>query len=205
MYPFQCLIPKYYLTGYSEGILTVVAAVFGKLLIPDWPETAKFLTEEERARVVARLSEDVSDAHLNRLDGTATKRIFSDYKIYLGIFMYMGVLNTGYASSFFIPSIIKDMGYTTQAAQIRSIPIFVVASITTISVALCSERARHRFGFIIMGVCVASLGYALLLARDTVPAGMRYAELFFVVCGCYCAQPIVIAWIQNNNSGHYKR
>lgn len=185
--------------------MTVAAAVVAKFLIPDWPETAKFLTEEERARVIARLSEDVSDAHLNRLDKTAVKRIFSDWKIYLGIFMYMGVLNTGYASSFFIPSIIKDMGFTAQAAQIRSIPVFVVASITTLTVALCSDKYRHRFSFCLLGICVATVGYALLLSRDTVPVGVRYAALFFVVCGCYCAQPIAIAWVQNNSSGHYKR
>jgi cyanate permease len=185
--------------------VTVVAAIGAKFLIPDWPESATFLTEEEKGRVIARLAADISDAHLNRLDTTAAKRIFSDWKIYLGIFMYMGVLNTGYASSFFIPSIIKDMGYTSQAAQVRSIPIFVVAAITTLLAALCSDRARHRFGFIIFGICTATVGYSLLLSRDTVPVGVRYTALFFVVCGCYCAQPIVIAWIQNNSSGHYKR
>lgn len=185
--------------------MTVGAAVAAKFLIPDWPETAKFLTEEERTRVVARLAEDISDAHLSRLDKTAAKRIFSDWKIYLGILMYMGALNTGYASSFFIPSIIKDMGYTAQASQIRSIPIFVVASITTLLVALCSDRLRHRFGFCMLGICVASLGYAILLSRDLVPVGARYAALFLVVAGCYTTQPIVIAWTQNNSSGHYKR
>lgn len=193
------------LTRSSEGAATVGAAVAAKFLIPDWPETAKFLTEEERARVVARLSEDISDAHLSRLDKTAAKRIFSDWKIYLGIFMYMGALNTGYSSSFFIPSIIKDMGYTAQASQIRSIPIFVVASTTTLLVAICSDRLQHRFGFCMLGICVASVGYAILLSRDLVPIGARYAALFLVVVGCYITQPIIIAWIQNNSSGHYKR
>jgi hypothetical protein len=62
-----------------------------KFWVPDWPETASFLTEEERALLITRLSADAGDAVMNRLDKRAVKRIFSDPKIYLGTAAYFGM------------------------------------------------------------------------------------------------------------------
>lgn len=61
-----------------------------KFWVVDWPETAKFLSEDERALLIARLSQDTGDARMDRLDKRATKRILTDPKIYLGTFAYMG-------------------------------------------------------------------------------------------------------------------
>ena len=69
--------------------------VFSKFFIPDWPEKAKFLNDAERELLVSRLREDAGDAVMNRLDKRATKRIFTDWKIYCGIIMYFGVVQSG--------------------------------------------------------------------------------------------------------------
>ena len=82
-----------------EGLFTVVVGAASKLAVPDWPETAKFLTDEEKRLLIARLTADVADAKMNRLDGRAYRRIFTDWKIYCGILMYFGIVNTGYATS----------------------------------------------------------------------------------------------------------
>ncbi|THC89949.1 hypothetical protein EYZ11_010585 [Aspergillus tanneri] len=80
------------LAGYSgwrwifiiEGLATIVAAVISKFIIVDWPETASFLTEDERALLLRRLSEDQGEAKMNRLDKRSVAWIFTDPKIYLG-------------------------------------------------------------------------------------------------------------------------
>lgn len=61
-----------------------------KFWCTDWPETASFLTEDERALLIARLSADTGDAVMNRIDKRAARRIFSDPKIYLGVLAYFG-------------------------------------------------------------------------------------------------------------------
>lgn len=88
-----------------EGLITVVLGVVSKFWITDWPETAKFLNEDERALLIARLSDDSGEAVMNRLDKRAARRIFSDPKVYLGTLAYFGIVNTGYAGSFFVPTI----------------------------------------------------------------------------------------------------
>jgi hypothetical protein len=189
----------------SEGAFTTLVAPFAWKVIPDWPETARFLTEEERTMVLARLSVDMVDARMDRLDKSAAKRVFTDWKVYINIIMYISVVNSSYALSFFTPTIINEMGYKAEAAQVRSIPVFVVAAVASVATAAWSDRLRHRFGFIIGGILVATAGYAVMLNYDRVPVGAKYAALFLVVSGGFIAQPVVIAWAQNNTAGHYKR
>lgn len=142
---------------------------------------------------------------MNHLDKRATRRIFSDVKIYLGTIMYFGIVNTGYAGSFFIPTIIKELGYTSSAAQVRSIPIFVVATVTAVIASWLSDRLRHRFWFCIFGLVVASVGYILLLCGTMISSGVKYFALFLIVPGGYITQPIALVWVANLMSGHYKR
>ncbi|PGH05375.1 hypothetical protein AJ80_08343 [Polytolypa hystricis UAMH7299] len=188
-----------------EGLITVVFAVAAKFLIVDWPETAKFLTEEERALLISRLAGESKDANMSRLDKPALKRSFSDLKIYIGIIMYFGIVNTGYAFSFFTPTILRQLGWTAIHAQVMSIPIFLFATVTTMLTAVLSDRMRHRFGFIIFGCLIASIGYIILLVQERVAIGVRYFSLFTVISGAFIAHPICMTWLLNNMSGHYKR
>ncbi|KAJ5906396.1 uncharacterized protein N7473_003312 [Penicillium subrubescens] len=57
--------------------------------------------------------------------------------------MYLGALNTGYATSFFTPSILRDMGWTSLMAQVMSIPIYVVAAIMTLCTAILSQETKR--------------------------------------------------------------
>lgn len=82
-----------------EGLLTVVAGVVAKWWIPDWPETAKFLNDDERSRLVSRLADDSGNAKMDHLDKLAWRRILADWKMYVGTLAYFGVLNNGYAGS----------------------------------------------------------------------------------------------------------
>ena len=142
---------------------------------------------------------------MNRLDKLAARRILRDPKIYLGTLAYFGIVNTGYAGSFFIPTIVKELGYTSAAAQVRSIPIFVVATVMALGAAWMTDRLKHRYLFCIFGLCVSSIGYILLLAQHQLSSGVKYFALFLIVGGGYTTQPITLAWLSNLVSGHYKR
>ncbi|KXT14004.1 hypothetical protein AC579_8863 [Pseudocercospora musae] len=188
-----------------EGIFTTIVGLCAKWFIPDWPETAKFLTHAEKELLVARLTTDVADAKMNRLDKKAVKRIFSDWKIYCGTLMYFGIVNTGYATSFFTPTIITQLGYRAEAAQVRSIPIFIVATVFCLLTAYLTDRLRHRYSFTLLGCIIATIGYSILLNQSRVPTGIQYMAIFFIVTGGYMCQPVTLAWVNNCMSGHYKR
>ena len=73
-----------------EGLLTVVVAVAFKFLVVDWPEQSTFLTPAEKALLIKRLAIDAGGARMDTLNGRSARRIFTDWKIYCGVLMYMG-------------------------------------------------------------------------------------------------------------------
>lgn len=89
-----------------EGIVTVLVAISAYFLIYDFPETASFLTEDERAFVIHRLKYQ-GQAKMNTGDaegqGTAqveqaeefewkyVRQAFKDWQIWVNIFVYWGV------------------------------------------------------------------------------------------------------------------
>ncbi|GIK04455.1 hypothetical protein Aspvir_008538 [Aspergillus viridinutans] len=208
-----------------EGLATIVVAVVSKFIIVDWPETAKFLTEDERALLLRRLSEDQGEARMDRLDKKSLRRAFSDPKIYLGYvlpsstlneqktdgyprrrpLMYFGIVNTGYAVSFFTPTILNQLGWTAVRAQVMSIPVYCVATVIALSAAYASDRLRHRYLFTLAGCLIATMGYVILLCQASVPIGARYFAVFAITGGGYLTQPILMGWLSNNMAGHYKQ
>lgn len=184
-----------------EGLLTVLMAILLKFWVVDWPETAKFLTDADRALLLRRLRSDAGFARMDHLDKRAAKRIFSDWKIYVCVLMYMGVINTAYATSFFIPTIIQQLGFTAQASQVRSIPVFMVAAVLSLTTAWIADKVKHRYTFTILGVAIASTGYVILLCQDSVSTGIQYFACFLITGGGYMTQPVTWVWLSNVRIG----
>jgi MFS family permease len=135
-----------------EGLATVIVAFISFFVLHDFPETAKFLTEEERAFVVFRLKyrQDKKADEDSRMKVAETEEFkwkyvwdaFADWQIWTNILVYWGVgssspgsfvsrfADTGpqivcplYGVSLFLPSIINNLGYTTSTAQLMTVPI----------------------------------------------------------------------------------
>ena len=74
-----------------EGILTVIVAIVAFFTIYDFPETAQFLTEEERAWVVHRLKYQGSKrsgrmvAESETFNWKYVKDAFTDWQIYVAL------------------------------------------------------------------------------------------------------------------------
>jgi hypothetical protein len=119
--------------------------------------------------------------------------------------MYFGIVNTGYAVSFFTPTILHQLGYTAVRAQVMSIPVYIVATVVSLTAAFLSDRLRHRYLFTLAGCLVATVGYVVLLCQASVPVGARYFAIFAITSGGYLTQPILMGWLSNNMGGHYKQ
>ncbi|CAM1505060.1 Fc.00g106970.m01.CDS01 [Cosmosporella sp. VM-42] len=189
-----------------EGAITAFLAIIAALLIADWPEQARFLSAEEKELVQRRLRLDTGDdCRMDTLNGFAYTRILRDWKIWLGAFMYMGIGTTGYAGVFFMPTILLEFGWKAEDAQIQTIPVYVLSAGCMLISAWFSDRFKHRYGFILTGACIATLGYAMLLAQEGKSRDYKFAAVFLINGGGYIATPICLAWLQNNLSGHWKR
>ena len=201
------------LRGYSawrwifiiEGCATCAIAACAYFIIPDWPETARFLKPEERVVLLNRLAAEAGEGTMTKASKKAVKLVLTDVKIYLGILMFIGVAATSYAASFFIPTILTELGWKAVHAQVMTIPIYAFAALSNLVVAFVSDRIKHRYSFIMLGCIVSVIGYAILLNAAKVSVNIRYMALFFVVTGVSIALPISVTWLNNNMGGHYKR
>jgi MFS family permease len=72
-----------------EGLLTCVVSLFFFFAIPDFPESAKFLTPAEQAFVKQRIEEDQGKSGLERpITFRDVLRVFKDYKVYRQLDQY---------------------------------------------------------------------------------------------------------------------
>ncbi|KAK4122992.1 MFS general substrate transporter [Parathielavia appendiculata] len=197
-----------------EGIATVVVACIAFFALHDFPETAKFLTEEERAFVVYRLkyqgqSEDPNRAQVAQADEFRWKYArdaFLDWQIWVNVFVYWGIVCPLYGISLFLPTIIRQLGYQSSQAQLMTVPVYITAAILAVIAAYFSDRVGKRSPFIIGFLLVMVIGFSMCIATDPKEnPRVVYAGVFVAACAIYPAFPGVIAWLSNNLSGSLKR
>ncbi|KAE8452480.1 hypothetical protein EG329_000382 [Mollisiaceae sp. DMI_Dod_QoI] len=188
-----------------EGVLTCVVAIAFFFLIPSFPEEAKWLTNEERAYVKARLQADQGRSAAERKITTHdVGRVFKDFKVILGGFMYFGMIVPAYGYAFFAPTILATYGYSPVETQLHSVPPWACAFAFAMIIATFSDFTRHRFLFTIIPICVAISGFAILI-RVHHNKHLEYAALFLVAMGAYSAMPVIVCWFNMNLGGHHRR
>ncbi|KAI9880282.1 MAG: hypothetical protein M1830_004401 [Pleopsidium flavum] len=188
-----------------EGTLTCVVAFAFYFLIPAFPEDAKWLGEDERAYIKARLRQDQGRSAAERkITVRDVGNIFKDFKIFVGGFMYFGLIVAAYAYSFFSPSIIRSYGFSPISTQLHSVPPWAIAFAFAMLIAYLSDKTRHRFLFTLIPISVAIAGFAILLTVHHRP-NLQYAALFLVAMGCYSAMPVIVCWFNLNLGGHHRR
>jgi MFS family permease len=88
-----------------EGTLTVVIALSAYFVLPNFPRTTPWLTEEERELAIWRLEEDVGeddwvDSQTQTFKDGA-RLAFSDIKTYVLMFLLFGIVASGSVTNFF--------------------------------------------------------------------------------------------------------
>jgi hypothetical protein len=119
--------------------------------------------------------------------------------------MYFGCAVTGSSTSYFLPTILKQLGWTSLKAQYMSIPIWMAAWAATITNGFVSDRLQHRAVFFVCPLSLSVVGYSLLLASVHLNVAVRYMALFFVVTGNFSAIAVSLTWLNNNIIGTKRR
>jgi len=187
-----------------EGLATIIIAALSFYFIHDFPDEARFLSDDDKARVIRRLQEDkqASAKHEN-LKSHVVKSAYTDYKTYLYALIYMGADMPLYAFSLFLPSIISQLGYSSIRAQLLSVPPYAAAAILTVVIGYIADRTKQRGLCNILTSLLAIAGFAMLLSGKS--AGVSYAGTFLGALGIYPCIANTISWTSNNIEGVYKR
>ena len=186
-----------------EGILTVLVSLIAYFFVANYPSTAKFLSEKEREAIHARLVSNNDATRDEAFTWTNVSFAIRDPKVWLYGLGFHTMSLPLYTLSLFLPTIIKELGYTAAQAQLLTVPPYAVATVLTLTVAIASEKLKIRAPFIMGASSLAAIGYVILLS-STKP-GVGYFGTILAAAGIYPATAIVLSWPANNVSGQTKR
>ncbi|KAF1988760.1 MFS general substrate transporter [Aulographum hederae CBS 113979] len=190
-----------------EGLLTIVVAFAAYFFISNYPNTTKWLSDDERSFIHERLKADSDATRDEHFTWQNVFTAFRDPKCWLYGLSFHTMSLPLYTLSLFLPSIIRDLGYTAANAQLLTIPPYALATILTVIFAIVSEKYHRRAPFIMFSSSLAIIGYIILIANSnpTKHPGVSYVGVFFAAAGIYPSTALVLSWPANNVSGQTKR
>ncbi|RDK40055.1 putative MFS transporter [Aspergillus phoenicis ATCC 13157] len=177
-----------------EGVITCVVAIVWFFIIPGFPEDVKWLNEEERMYIRAKLARDAGKAgHDARMGWRDVLAVFKDCKQDLSWRIYVF-----WAGCHSICIAILT--------QLYSIPPWAAAFAFSMIIATFSDLTRHRLAFTLIPTAIAMAGFGILLnVHGEAHRHVQYGALFMVTCGCYSAMPVIVCWFAMNLGGHRRR
>ncbi|KAE9994442.1 hypothetical protein EG327_010068 [Venturia inaequalis] len=171
-----------------EGLPTVAMAAITFFFLPDSPSKARFLDEEEKKIAVARGVKQAGKA--DRVGGI-------DWKDVGATFMDPKALPV------FLPTILKEMGFTAVKAQGLTAPPFLLAFLVTLAASYIADKTQQRGIMVMVLSAIGGVGYIMLAVAKSV--GARYTGVFLAAAGIFPAIANILPWVLNNQGSDTRR
>jgi flagellar basal body-associated protein FliL len=165
-----------------EGAMTVVIAASAFFVLPNFPRTTKWLTDEERELAVWRLQEDIGvddwvDSKSQSFWGGFSLAV-KDIKVWILMLMLLGIVSAGSVTNFF-PSVVKTLNYDNITTLLLTAPPYILAVITVFCNAVHADKTGERTFHVILPLIVAIA--AFILAAATTSTAPRYVAMLLMV------------------------
>ena len=175
------------LTGWEwlfliEGIPSVVLGVAVLAVLPNRPNDARWLTDEQRAWLSARLEGDRETSPA--LHGLPPLRALGHPALWLAASVYFLAMLGSFSYSFWAPTFVRDeLGVSNLGVGLITGGMGAVATIAMLAVGASSDRSGERGGHAAASIAVAALGWAGAALLPSPVA--RVAALALVPAGVY--------------------
>lgn len=183
-----------------EGIITMGLGLIAFVTLTDRPETARWLSQEEKALAIARIqSERIATTEvLDKIDVPKTLRgILCPVTLVTSlIFLLNNITVQGLA--FFAPTIVRTIypDSSVIAQQLYTVPPYVVGAFFTVLFPFLSWRWDHRMVFFVACPPLMVAGYIMFLASTS--AMVRYGATFLIASGAFSLGALCNANASNN-------
>ncbi|KAK4051224.1 hypothetical protein OIV83_003046 [Microbotryomycetes sp. JL201] len=191
-----------------EGLLTILVGAVSYFTLVDRPQTAKWLTEDEKAWVIYRKATETSASGVgenSHISWRLVKLAFSDFQCWLGILFYLSILVPLYGVGLFMPSLILSFGkFSRPHTQLLTIPVYMqVACAWVVGTSILADKRKTRFPFLLANQILCLIGFTINLTPAPYP--VKFVGLIFAACGCYGGVPTMVSWLTGNLAGETKR
>jgi hypothetical protein len=120
-----------------EGVPTCLASVLIYFCMPNYPETSRWLTSDEKAMAIIRMEGSQSNIKLSWKD---FKEICVEWRYYIHYAMYFGICCPFSSLAFFTPTITAGLGYKGLQSQLMTVPPYAVAYVVMIAVSWSADH-----------------------------------------------------------------
>ncbi|PWZ01819.1 MFS general substrate transporter [Testicularia cyperi] len=189
-----------------EGLATVVLAIVAYFVILDFPDKAVekgFLNPTERDMILTRIERDRADSKPDPLTWKKAGKYATDIKIWLYGLMFMCTTMPTYAFAYFLPVILRGLGYSVRDSFLLGAAPYVTAMVGAFLMALLSDRLFLRLPILLFQCVLTIVGLAMLF--DTKHRNVQLAGTFLGVWGANGNIPFVLNFAQNNVAGQSKK
>lgn len=180
-----------------EAIMTVVISFPSFFVLPDFPVSTPWLTEEERAYAVWRISADIGDDYDDSKETGllhAAKLAALDYRTWIFVIMQHCVLLSQNVT-FFFPSVVNTLGYDKIETLLLTAPVWVATFLLNLFVLWSASRTGERCIHLCLSMLLTIIGNIMLITIHT--RGPRFLGMFFMAMGAQPAFMIILTWIAN--------
>ena len=168
-----------------EGLPSVALGLAVIMMLDDRIAEAEWLTEDERTLLIANIEADTKHK-----EDESLIRIVRSGRVWLCAAIYFSFVMGVYGVSFFLPTIIKAMGYTdmVEIGLISMIP-YSISVIVMLVVARSADQSGERRWHVAVPGLLGALGLALsvILAKD---GALAIAALTLGLSGILTTLPI---------------
>jgi len=185
-----------------EGIPTVLLGCLTWFLMPDSPRTANWLTPTQRKLLTDRLTASYINTTAQKFEVKQFVNAFTDYKTYFYMVLYFSFMLPMYSVALLMPTIIKDLKFTTEQTMLLTCPPYIFTLFFNILLSYNSDRTLNRGFHIMVAALSAITGFIILLKASS--QYFRYAAIFLVAAGVSSATAPTLSWSNNNLMGTTK-
>ncbi|KAL5337489.1 major facilitator superfamily domain-containing protein [Aspergillus crustosus] len=183
---------------FIEGAPSCASAILVWFFLPDYPESAKWLTEDERELARQRLQVEGSKGAAKAMTWSEAKAVLTEWRLYVHYAIYFGISTPFSSLSLFTPSITAGLGYENLQAQLMTVPPYAVAYVMTIAVAWSADHFNARGLHSAIFSFIGAMGF---LASAVLPPDAylkRYGCLIVGSSGAFSCIPPLLGWLSSN-------
>ena len=169
-----------------EGLPAVILGILCFFYLADGPAQARWLSEDEKALLLARLDRDRAAAE-QAASGLSVLRQLGHRNVVLMSIAYFGLISSLNTNGTWTPLIIREIAPAASFVTVGLLTAFpaLLGAAATLLWSHSSDRRGERAWHIRIGLIVAAVGW-LLVAEAAMP-GLRYVGLILVSAGSFCA------------------
>ncbi|KAG2221834.1 hypothetical protein INT45_003548, partial [Circinella minor] len=189
------------------GISSVLVGIFCLLILPNKPESALFLTKEERQLAVDRIIKDreISLAAYS-WSWKQVVSVLTDWKLYFYFIIFVASAVSVSGGKMNLPEIIDEMGNWSKPVSLAlTTPPHLIPCFTIYLFSWLSDKYLQRAYFVIGLYLILALGILLIMFVPEQHIGVRYFGVCLFIIGYNGSIPIRNAWAGDNFSGLTRR